>query len=52
MILFFGDFRGFWLSGSTISSKSGYPSAEAPNFDFELWFFVATAMQVEIESQK
>ena len=32
--------------------KSGYPSVEAPYFDFELQFLVATAMQVEIQSQK
>ena len=33
------------------SPKSGYPSAEAPYFDFELRALVAAATQVEIESQ-
>ena len=34
------------------SPKSGYSSAEAPYFDFELLFLVASATRVEIESQK
>ena len=34
------------------SPKSGYSSAEASYFDFELLFLVASAMQVEIKSQK
>ena len=34
------------------SPKSGYPSAEATYFDFELQFLVATAARVEIQSQK
>ena len=33
------------------SPKSGYPSAEAPYFDFELRALVAAATRVEIESQ-
>ena len=46
---------GFDVFGSAVavyySPKSGYPSAEAPYFDFELRALVAAATQVEIESQ-
>jgi hypothetical protein len=45
---FFWCFRGFWPNGGSVVSKSGYPSAKEPYFDFELLFLVATAMRVEI----
>ena len=32
--------------------KSGYPSADTPQLDFECRFLVATATRVEIQSQK
>ena len=45
----------FLVFGSAIAvdpPKSGYPSADAPYFNFELQFLVVTAMRVETESQK
>ena len=45
----------FKVFGSVVAvypPKSGYPSAEAPYFDFELQYLVAAATQVKIESHK
>ena len=43
------------VSGSAVAvypPNSGYPSAEAPYFDFELRFLVAAATRIEIQSRK
>ena len=44
----------FEVSGSMAAgfSRKAHPSAQAPYFDFELLFLVASATQVEIKSQK
>ena len=45
----------FVVFGSAVAvdpPNSGYPSAEAPYFDFKLQFLVAAATRIEIQSQK
>ena len=52
MVSFLVFFEVFGSVVAVYPPKSGYFSAEAPYFDFELQFLVVAATRVEIESQK
>ena len=52
MASFLVFFEVFDSTVAVYPPRSGYSSAEAPYFDFELQFLVAAATQVEIEFHK